>query len=64
VPHIPGRVTHTYVVMELSIESYSEIRAAMLTAGYQHAINDAGEIDMQGIAVQVREGDAPAAVPR
>src|ERR1700687_189479 len=57
-------MTHTYVVMELSIEAYSEIRAAMLQAGYEHAIDSKnGEIDMHGIAVQVREADNMALEP-
>lgn len=43
--------THTYVTLELSSEAYDEIRAKLAEAGYDHAFNRDGEIDMHGLAV-------------
>jgi hypothetical protein len=48
------RSTHTYVVMELSPAAHAEIKAKMLAAGYQHAI-DGDTIDMHGIAVEPKK---------
>jgi hypothetical protein len=46
------RVTHTYVVMEISAAAYAEIKAAMLAADYgDDVFGPDGEIDMHGIAV-------------
>jgi len=45
------RTTHTYVTMEVPKELHDLVRANMEAAGYQHAINDEGEIDMHGIAL-------------
>ena len=45
------RSTHTYVVMQLSPAVWAEIKAKMVEAGYQHAI-DGDTIDMHGIAVE------------
>lgn len=44
-------VTHTYVLLELSAASYEEIKAKLLAACYEHAVNSAGELDMHGLAV-------------
>lgn len=44
-------VTHTYALMQISQAAYAEICAKMRNAGYDHAFNDDGEIDMHGIAV-------------
>ena len=44
-------MTYTYVLLEVSTPVYEEIKAKLLEAGYQHAINEAGEIDMHGIAL-------------
>jgi hypothetical protein len=49
------RVTHTYVVLEISATAYKEIRDKLETAGYAdqfHKEGDAELIDMHGIAVQ------------
>lgn len=43
--------SYTYVTMALSPEAYQEIRGKMLAAGYQHAIDRDGAVDMHGIAV-------------
>jgi hypothetical protein len=48
------RVTHTYAILEVSPTTYAEIRAKLLTAGYEHAFHcdDKGDaIDMHGIAI-------------
>jgi hypothetical protein len=44
-------VTHTYVILELSSSAHDEIAYKLRAAGYDHAFNDNGEIDMHGIAV-------------
>jgi len=43
--------THTYATMQISSEAYDEIRQKLIDVGYQHAINDEGELDMHGIAL-------------
>jgi hypothetical protein len=45
------KVTHTYATLELSPQAYAEIRAKLSEAGYDHAFDSNGEIDMHGIAV-------------
>ena len=45
------RTTHTYALLEVSHNAWKEIKAKLLEAGYDHAINDEGEIDMHGIAL-------------
>lgn len=49
------RVTHTYAILEVSPTTYAEIRAKLMVAGYEHALNrdDKGGdvIDMHGIAI-------------
>jgi len=44
-------MTHTYALLEVSVPVYEEIKEKLLAAGYQHAFNDKGEIDMHGIAL-------------
>ena len=56
------RQTHTYVILQVSKETYREIRENLARAGYDHAfaLKAEGEvIDMQGIGLQA-EGDDPA----
>jgi hypothetical protein len=48
-------MTHTYVLLDVSKAAYDEIKQKLLNAGYDHAINDAGEIDMHGIALVVEQ---------
>ena len=43
--------THTYALVEVSKRAYKEIYAKLKDAGYQHAFNDEGEIDMNGLAL-------------
>lgn len=44
-------MTHTYALLEVSRPAYEEIQAKLIEAGYDHAINKDGEIDMHGIAL-------------
>jgi len=48
-------MTHTYVLMEVSKETYKEIYDKLMAADYVHAINDKGEMDMHGIALVKEE---------
>lgn len=43
--------THTVVELEISAAAYDEIRGKLAAAGYQHAFDDEGMIDMTGIGV-------------
>lgn len=45
-------MTHTYAILEISQVAYDEIAAKLREAGYHHAFNADGEIDMHGIALQ------------
>lgn len=48
------RQTHTYAILELSPESYNEIKEKLMEAEYNHVFheNESGTvIDMHGIAV-------------
>lgn len=45
------RQTHTYVTVEVSLQTYHEIRTKLLEAGYHHVFGDDGEIDMHGLAL-------------
>ncbi len=47
-------MARTYAILEVSIEVYDEILEKLREAGYGHAINSEGEIDMHGIALQVK----------
>lgn len=53
------KTTHTYALLEISHAAWAEIKAKLLEAGYDHAINEAGEIDMQGLAL-IASADAMA----
>ena len=53
------KVTHTYAILELSSESYAEIREKLQAAGYSDQFHGS-VIDMHGIGVS----DASAALPR
>ena len=47
-------MTYTYVIMEVSMEVYAEIKDKLEAAGYQHALHEErGRIvlDMHGIAL-------------
>ena len=51
------RVTHTYVILEVSHRAYAEIKAKLKKAGYGHQFHDEGDehgvvIDMHGIALK------------
>lgn len=52
-PKIRPRISHTHTVVELEVsrESYSEIRYLLMKAGYDHCILDGGAIDLSGIAL-------------
>ena len=47
-------MTYTYAVLEVSPAAHAEIKAKLLAAGYQHAI-EGDTIDMQGIALEPEE---------
>ncbi len=49
------KATHTYAIMEVSPETYDEVQKLLIDAGYAHAINDEGELDMHGVALQVKQ---------
>lgn len=44
--------THTYALLEISAGAYDEIAAKLRAAGYDHAFNADGEIDMHGIGLE------------
>lgn len=52
------RVTHTYALLEVSPETYREIRAALEAADYVHTLQEQDDgriaIDMHGIALVER----------
>lgn len=56
---MPIRQTHTYVELELSKAAYDEIAARLHDAGYEHAFQLDGVIDMHGIAVVLRRPPPP-----
>ena len=43
--------TYTYVLLEVSEQTYNEIATKFRGANYDHAFNKRGEIDMHGIAL-------------
>lgn len=51
--HRQPRQTHTLAVLELTPRAYQEISHKLTEAGYAHAFNDDGTIDMNGIGVQM-----------
>lgn len=44
-------MTHTYVTFDIPAEWYDSIKARLIDAGYGHTMNQAGDIDMSGIAL-------------
>jgi len=44
-------MSHTYSTLEVSENTYNEISEKLKKANYDHAFNEDGEIDMQGIAL-------------
>ena len=53
--YIAPSSTHTYALLELSAAAYEEIERKLREAGYDHAFDEDGVIDMHGIGVG-REG--------
>ena len=54
-------MTYSYVILEVSPSTYNEIAAKLHEAGYDHAFNDEGEIDLHGLAlVKSAAGFRPA----
>lgn len=51
------RSTHTYAKLPLSRGAYDEIADKLKTAGYGHAFDSNGDIDMHGIGICVEEPD-------
>lgn len=45
------RHTHTYVTLDVSRATYDEIAGKLKANAYGHCFNEAGEIDMSGIAL-------------
>jgi hypothetical protein len=61
-------VTYTYAILEVSGPAYDEIRKKLEEAGYNHAFDEDGNIDMRGIALS-KEPDGehqrkPGSIPR
>lgn len=54
-------MTRTYAVLEVSEQTFLEIRKKLEAAGYEHAIQQEGEhdvdavLDMHGLALMVEE---------
>ena len=64
-------MTYTYAILEISPAAYREIREKLEAAGYQHAFEPDGAIDMHGIALaekaiggnsEARDQSAPDAI--
>lgn len=53
--YVAPSATHTYALLELSAAAYEEIERKLREAGYHHAFDDNGVIDMHGIGIG-REG--------
>ena len=49
-------MSYSYALLGVTEATYREILAKLEEAGYGHAINDAGEIDMHGIALIIELG--------
>lgn len=45
-------MSHTYALLEVSPAVYVEIERRLREAGYEHAFNAEGHIDMHGIALE------------
>ncbi len=52
------RSTHTFVELEVSDNTWSEIAQLLREAGYGHAFIDGRAIDMHGIALVIRPDDS------
>ena len=57
------RQTHTYVTLEVSEMTYAEIAEKLRVAGYDHAFDRNGEIDMHGLALVKEAPRNPEAEP-
>jgi hypothetical protein len=57
------RQTHTYVTLEVSEMTYAEIAGKLRIAGYDHAFDCNGEIDMHGLALVKEAPRNPKAEP-
>lgn len=44
-------MTHTFATLEVSAEAYDEIKFKLSAAGYEHAFQPGGPIDMHGLAL-------------
>jgi glucosamine 6-phosphate synthetase-like amidotransferase/phosphosugar isomerase protein len=55
-------MTYTYARLPLSPEAYDEIATKLKEAGYHHAFENNGDIDMHGIGLCVEEQDRHAAL--
>lgn len=44
-------MTYTYVLLEVSEDTYNEVACAMRAAGYDHVFGEEGEIGLHGIAI-------------
>ncbi len=54
--------THSYAIMQVLNRTYQEIEHRMRKAGYAHAIDPDGLIDMHGVAIQkMKKHDGPRA---
>ena len=54
-------MTYTYVVLKVSPSAYEEIKAKLLIAQYNHAINEKEKvIDLHGLALRKDEGPTAA----
>ncbi len=50
--------THTFAILEVSLEAYTEIRKSLEAAGYRHCFTESkgrSVIDMHGIALATKE---------
>jgi hypothetical protein len=51
-------MSYTYAVLEVPAVVYAAVRALLTRAGYEHAFQPDGAIDMHGIALQPKPGAA------
>lgn len=54
-PRPPLRATYTYVTLAVPREMHALVEERLRAAGYGHAIDDEGLIDMHGLALVVDE---------
>lgn len=62
------RATHTYAVMEVSEQTFLEIKNKLLAAGYQHAIHGGQDdgtlvVEMHGIALKAEQPEVKIVEP-